>query len=350
MRAQLLRRDLRFIRPAVTSRGALREKETYYIRLTDPERPGAEGIGELALFRGLGADDRPDYAAQAETVCRAINAGEPLPDLAEWSSIRFGLETAMAMLASSSPGILCPSPWTAGESDGIRINGLVWMDSPERMEAAAREKVEAGWDCIKFKIGACDFSAEERMIERIRRIAGPERLEIRLDANGAWRDDSEALARLRRLALLDIHSLEQPVRARQEEMMAAITANSPIPIALDEELIGRNPSRDAEVLLDTIRPAFVILKPSLCGGLSGAEAWIRAAEARGIGYWATSALESNVGLSAIAQWTARNGIPAMPQGLGTGLLYLNNIPSALRLDGQRLRYDPSLPPPNPFAQ
>lgn len=341
MIAHWVRRDLHFIRPAVTSRGALLVKETYYISLTDTSRPGVEGIGECALFRGLGADDRQGYSMMVNEVCNAINENRPLPDLTEWSSIRFGIEGAAASLAAGGNGIVFPSEWSKGEAPGIRINGLVWMDSPERMEAAAFDKVRAGFDCIKFKIGACDFNSELRMIERIRRCFDSDRLEIRLDANGAWRDDSEALSRLRALSLLDIHSLEQPVKAGHEELMQTVVANSPIPIALDEELIGRDPVKEAHSLLEFIRPAYIILKPSLCGGFSGAEHWISAADKLGIGHWATSALESNIGLNAIAQWTSRNGVPAMPQGLGTGSLYIDNILSPLLLDGQFLRYDPN---------
>lgn len=348
IRARSVRRDLRFIRPAVTSRGALTVKETYYIGLTDPSRPGVEGIGECALFRGLGCDDRPGYAEMVQQVCDAFNDSRELPDLTAWPSIRFGVEMAMRSLQAGGTGMVWPSDWSRGNGPGIKINGLVWMDSPDRMEAAAMVKAERGYDCIKFKIGACDFNAEVRMIERLRRRYGPDRVEIRLDANGAWRDDDEAISRLRRLSLLDIHSLEQPVKARNEEMMQCVVANSPIPVALDEELIGRNPDTDAAALLDFIRPAYIILKPSLCGGFSGAERWIAEADRLGIGSWATSALESNVGLNAIAQWTARNGIPAMPQGLGTGALYLNNIESPLRLDGQYLHYDPEASWGSPF--
>lgn len=339
MQASYIRRDLHFIRPAVTSRGSLTVKETYFIRLTDGLR---SAIGECALFRGLGSDDRPGYEDKVAEVCRAINRGAPLPSLSEWPSILFGLETAMASIDAGGDGIVFPSEWCRGEGPGIAINGLVWMDSPERMERAAIEKAEAGFSCIKFKIGACDFSAELRMIERVRRMfGGPERLEIRLDANGAWRDDSEALSRLRALAPLDIHSLEQPVKARREEMMQAVVANSPVAIALDEELIGRDPVLEAAPLLGFIRPAYIILKPSLCGSFSGAQRWIAEADRLGIGHWATSALESNIGLNAIAQWTARNGVPSMPQGLGTGALYSDNIASPLTLVGERLHYNPS---------
>lgn len=348
MIARYIRRDLRFIRPAVTSRGALTEKETYYISLTDPSRPGVEGIGECALFRGLGADDRPGYGEKVAEVCLAINEGREIPDLEDWSSIRFGLEGALLSLRNGGSGQIYPSEWSRGEWPGIQINGLVWMASPDEMEDAALAKAEAGYSCIKLKIGACDFRAELRLIERLRRRYGPERVELRLDANGAWRDDSEALSRLRALAPLDIHSLEQPVKARQEELMQAVVSNSPIPIALDEELIGRNPSTDAAPLLEFIRPAYIILKPSLCGGFTGAEKWIEEADKLGIGHWATSALESNVGLNAIAQWTARRGVPSMPQGLGTGALYLNNIESPLSLDGQYLRYNPTARWGNPF--
>lgn len=336
--ARYLRRDFHFIKPAVTSRGALTVKETYFIILRDDS--GVEAIGECALFRGLGADDRPDYEEKVAEVCRAVNAGVQLPDLSEWSSIRFGLEMAVAGIKAGGAWQYFPSAWSRGETpEGIKINGLVWMDSPEAMYKAALDKVDAGFDCIKFKVGALDFGDELRMIERFRRQYGPEKIELRLDANGAWRDDSVALARLRALVPLDIHSLEQPVKARQEDLMQAVVANSPVPIALDEELIGRDPRREAAALLEKIRPAYIILKPSLCGGFEGAEQWIAGADRLGIGHWATSALESNAGLAAIAQWTAVRGIPVMPQGLGTGALYLDNIPSPLSLRGQYMFFD-----------
>ncbi|MCM1028208.1 MAG: o-succinylbenzoate synthase [Pseudoflavonifractor sp.] len=336
MQARFVRRDFHFIKPAVTSRGALTVKETYFIILTEGE---TVAIGECALFHGLGSDDRPDYAAMVEQVCNAINCGNPFPDLSQWPSILFGLESALHSLSNGGGWQVFPSQWSRGESPlGISINGLVWMDAPDRMEQSAMEKAEAGFRCIKFKVGACDFSAELRMIERLRRRYGPEKVELRLDANGAWRDDSEALSRLHALDPLDIHSIEQPVKARQEAMMQAVIANSPIPVALDEELIGRDPATEVTPLLSYLRPQYVILKPSLCGGFSGAERWINGAESMGIGHWVTSALESNIGLNAIAQWTARNGIPSMPQGLGTGSLYADNIPSPLLLDGQTLHF------------
>ncbi len=337
MKARYSRRDFHFIKPAVTSRGALTVKETYFIFL---ERGGITGIGECALFRGLGADDRPDYEAKVAEVCQAINRGDEVPSLLEWSSIRFGLEMAQANLEQAETWQFFPSDWSRSATDqGIKINGLIWMDSPDNMLAAAFDKADAGFDCIKFKIGACDFGAELRMLERFRRRYGPEKIEIRLDANGAWRDDSEALSRLRALAPLDIHSLEQPVKARQPELMQAVVANSPVAIALDEELIGLNPLLDAAPLIKMIRPAYLILKPSLCGGFTGAEQWMLAARDLDVGYWVTSALESNVGLSAISQWTARDGIPFMPQGLGTGALYSDNISSPLSLRGQYLYFN-----------
>lgn len=316
---------LDFLFLARTSRESMRRKPTYFVRLTDTAT-GRAGVGECALFRGLSADDTPDYEERLSRAC-----AEPLAPVPE-SSIRFGMETAMINAG------LIPAPesaFTRGEA-GIPINGLIWMGDKAEMRRRIDEKLAAGFRVLKLKIGGIDFESEVDLLRYIRSVYSPDALEIRLDANGSF-SPTDAHGRLRRLSEFSIHSIEQPVRAGQRHLMARLCRESPINIALDEELIGAD---DRDALLDEINPQFVILKPALCGGLSGATAWADAAEARGIRWWATSALESNIGLHAIARWAGARGV-TMPQGLGTGLLYSNNIPSPLHLRADRLWYDPA---------
>lgn len=326
---------LRFREPAMTSRSTMTEKQTYFIKVFDSERPERFGLGECALFRGLSSDDRPDYEATLQAMCETISRGEPY-DVSGWSSIRFGLETAILDYDNGACRTPFPSEWTQGK-EGIEINGLVWMGSVEQMAERAARKIDEGFGCIKFKVGAEDFNAELRMLDKVRLSHGPDRLEIRLDANGAFTSDNVE-ERLRRLSVLDIHSIEQPVKAGQWDLMSWVCQNSPIAVALDEELIGVDDPDERRRLLHYIAPQYVVLKPSLCGGLSGAADWVNRANAAGIGWWVTSALESNVGLNAIAQWTATLDTD-MAQGLGTGQLYTNNIDSPLRLDGPQLWYE-----------
>lgn len=335
MRAAYAPYRLVFKSPATTSRDTLTERLTYYIKVWDEEKPECFGIGECAIFRGLSAEDWDDYENIVAQICRSINKGEPY-DISRLSSVRFGLETALADLKNGGNRTPFPSAWSSGETP-VKINGLVWMGSVEQMIARADEKIAAGFDCIKFKVGGVDFNDEFRMIERVRRQYSPEQLEIRLDANGAFSLDN-VMERLHRLSLLDIHSIEQPIRQHQREAMAQVCKDSPIPIALDEELIGVTSTVEKLRLLKEVRPAYIILKPSLCGGFSEADDWIACAESNGIGWWATSALESDIGLNAIAQWTAAKN-PSMPQGLGTGALYVNNFTSPLRLNSDRLSYE-----------
>lgn len=329
---------LRFLAPAGTSRGVLTTRETWFVRWTEtPGRPA--GIGECALFRGLSADDRPDYAERLAAFAARLSAGEPVPDdeLRAWPSIRFGFEMARADARQEGTGLLFPSAFTEGR-EGLLLNGLVWMGSAETMARQAREKWDQGFRCLKFKVGALDFEDELAMLRRVRAAYPADILEIRLDANGVWTPD-EAARKLDRLACLAIHSIEQPLRAGQPEALAALGARSPIPLALDEELIGTTDPAAMDRLVCAVRPAYLVLKPTLLGGLAATEEWIDCAERHGIGWWITSALESNVGLNALAQWTFRRGT-RMVSGLGTGGLFQNNIPSPLRLRGPRLFYDP----------
>ena len=238
------------------------------------------------------------------------------------------MEQAFLSLEAKQEGVLFPSPFTEGQVP-IPINGLIWMGDKDYMQQQIREKLSQGFHCIKMKIGAIDFETEYQLLKNIRQEYAPSDIELRVDANGAF-SPLEALEKLKRLADLQIHSIEQPIRAGQYEQMARLCEASPLPIALDEELIGvACPERKKEIL-QWIRPAYIILKPSLIGGYRGSEEWIDLAEKQGIGWWVTSALEGNVGLSAIAQWTYTLKNP-LPQGLGTGSLYTNNFPSSLEV-------------------
>lgn len=336
LRAAWTRRRLDFRFEAITSRDRLRHKDTYYIKVWDTSDPDTFGIGEAGLFRGLSFDDRPGYEARLHEVCRDVerHAAEPAT-LREWPSIAMGLESALLDLRGGGRRILFDTPWTQGHA-ALHINGLVWMGDFDTMLSRVSLKVSKGFKCIKVKIGGIDFCRETELL-RLLREAAPD-VELRLDANGAFAP-AEALSKLDTLARFGIHSIEQPVRQGQWDEMARICRESPIPVALDEELIGLTDTDVRRRMLDTIRPAYIILKPTLTGGFASSEEWIGLAEERGAGWWATSALESNVGLNAIAQWVSSLN-PTLPQGLGTGQLYHNNIPSPLTLSGERLTYDP----------
>ena len=303
------------------------DKDTYFIRIWEEGAETCFGLGECALFRGLSAEDRPDYEEKLREVCNRIAEIETA-SLQEWSSIRFGVEMAFADLRQGGKRIYFPSAFSAGEA-GIEINGLIWMGDRETMLQRIRAKLDAGFHCIKVKIGAIDFQSELDLLKFIRRRFSREDVELRVDANGAFAPET-ALERLDALAKYDLHSIEQPIRAGQWEEMARLTSESPLPIALDEELIGCNTLEGKQKLLSAIRPQYIILKPSLHGGVCGGNEWISEAEKRQIGWWITSALESNIGLNAIAQWCATFDNP-LPQGLGTGLLFTDNVEMPLEI-------------------
>lgn len=322
---------LHFNFEARTSRQVMTVKDTYFVRLYDTSAPGRSAVGECALFRGLSADDRPDYEAVLSEACR--NPHEALHS--PYSSIRFGFECAMARLNRAAD---TGNPWLGGRT-GIPINGLVWMGDKETMRSRIRQKLDAGFSIIKLKIGGINFDDELDLLREVRRNFGPDTLEVRLDANGAFTADN-AMEHLGRLAAFHIHSIEQPVKAGQPALMAEICACSPIAVGLDEELIGMRTEAEASQLLADIRPAYIILKPSLCGGLRATDSYIAAARAMGIGWWVTSALESNIGLADIATHLTENYTIDMPQGLGTGQLYTDNIASPLEMRGPQLYYNP----------
>ncbi len=334
--AEIIPYTLTFKQPAGTSRGLLYEKDTWILIL---EKDGKRGIGEIALFKGLSAEDTPDFEKALEKLKRYIFL--PLKNLLEefkdHSSIVFGLEQAVLSLHSANPYVLFPSDFTEGKKS-IPINGLIWMGDKDFMIRQIDQKIAGGFSVIKMKIGALDFQTELEILAYVRKHFPQRDLEIRVDANGAFSPE-EALIKLEQLAEYGIHSIEQPIRPGQWEEMARLCEISPVPVALDEELIGKGLDFDRKQFLELIRPQYIILKPSLHGGMTGSDKWIEAAEKLGTGWWITSALESNIGLNAIAQYTFFKGVEH-PQGLGTGSLFTNNFPSPLHVENGALHYDP----------
>lgn len=335
MKATFKKYILNFKQPSGTSRGVMNTKETYFLIIEDN---GKIGIGECGLFKGLSYDDRLDYSDKLRWVCDNINLGVDAlwNQLREWPSIQFGVEQAFLSLKSKDPFVLFPSRFTES-TKAIPINGLVWMGSPEFMKQQITDKITNGFNCIKIKIGAIDFNEELNLVAEIRKDFSPEMIEIRVDANGGF-NRSEALGKLNQLSCFKLHSIEQPIKNNQHDSMADLCKTTPIAIALDEELIGVVNLHDKENLLRKIMPQYIILKPSLVGGFKGSQEWIDIAEKLGIGWWVTSALESNIGLNAVAQWTftLENN---MPQGLGTGGLFTNNFETNLYVKNGHLWFD-----------
>lgn len=367
---EILERTLHFKQPAGTSRGVYTTRHSYYLTLTSDELPGVEGVGECATLSDLSCDAKPEYEMTLRQVCQMVEQMGRIPYdmIRAYPSITFGLETAFASFfdaakkfleivpaegASSSSemlkqkGVSVPagmenltelfdSPFGRGE-EGITINGLVWMGTYEEMLARLEEKLQAGFHCVKLKIGAIDFFKELDLIKRIRDVYTKEQVELRVDANGGFLPEN-AMSQLEALAKYDIHSIEQPIKQHQWPKMAQLCRETPLPIALDEELIGVNVRSMKQALLDTVRPQYIILKPSLHGGIYGCNEWIELANQRGIGSWITSALESNIGLNAIAHYAAKvyGSNVKMPQGLGTGQLFTDNIPMPLEIRGDKL--------------
>ena len=363
-------RTLHFKQPAGTSRGVYTTRHSYYLTLTSDELPGVEGVGECATLPDLSCDAKPEYEMTLRQVCQMVEQMGRIPYnmIRAYPSITFGLETAFASFFDAAKkklgamnlsegktsveilkeeGVSVPmgmenlvnlfdSPFGRGE-EGITINGLVWMGTYEEMLARLEEKLQAGFHCVKLKIGAIDFFKELDLIKRIRDVYTQEQVELRVDANGGFLPEN-AMSQLEALAKYDIHSIEQPIKQHQWPKMAQLCMETPLPIALDEELIGVNVRSMKEALLDTIRPQYIILKPSLHGGIYGCNEWIQLAGQRGIGSWITSALESNIGLHAIAYYAAKVYGPnvEMPQGLGTGQLFTDNIPMPLEIRGDKL--------------
>ena len=324
---------LNFKRPSGTSRGVLNTKETYFIEVFEDDK---KGIGECALFRGLSFDDDDDYEAALEWTCRNINLSidDLREELVNHPSIIFGVEQALLNLQHQGD-VYFPSDFTDGK-DSIKINGLIWMGTSDYMKAQLEEKLSQGFSCIKMKIGV-DWNAEKQILKSLREQFPKDKIELRVDANGAFSPEQAKIV-LQELAELHIHSIEQPIQAGNWKAMAELCHSTPTPIALDEELIGVLNYESKKTLIKEIKPQYIILKPALVGGFSGSDEWIQLAEQNNIGWWITSALESNIGLNAIAQYTYIKNNP-MPQGLGTGGLFTNNFETNLHLEGERLWFD-----------
>jgi len=348
MKIDIEERTLHFKQPAGTSRGVYTERHIWLIRIAmhDPvTNQWKVGVGECAPLPKLSCDDIPNYSEElkgkSEEFAAALQKGDTAVSaffdaMRDYPSMLFGMETALLNLQQGPR--LFDTPFGCGE-EGIPINGLVWMGTYEEMLSRIEEKLKAGFRCVKLKIGAIDFDREVDLINYIRRHFSREQIELRVDANGAFHP-AEALEKLELLARYDIHSIEQPIRQGQWSKMARLCQESPLPIALDEELIGVNDPVKKAALLDTISPAYIIIKPSLHGGMTGTREWVSMAQERRIGSWITSALESNIGLNAIAHLTAHVYGPGMtmPQGLGTGQLFTDNIDMPLEIRGDQLWY------------
>ncbi|MGD9556799.1 MAG: o-succinylbenzoate synthase [Mangrovibacterium sp.] len=326
---------LHFNQPAATSRGTYENRVVWYLFL---EENGITGVGECAPLPGLSRET----PQQVENLLKEISVAPQLfiaePErLRKLPSVRFALETAWLDLQQGGKQILFPSAFIRGQ-EGIPVNGLIWMGEGAHQQKQILEKLQAGFRCLKLKIGSLNFEEELNLLELVREQACSSILTLRVDANGAFKPE-EAISRLETLARYDIHSIEQPIAPGNTAQMARLCNETPIPIALDEELIGINNRDEKEELLETVRPQFIVLKPSLHGGFAGCDEWIGLAEQRSIGWWITSYLESNIGLNAIAQWAFTKPV-SMHQGLGTGQLYSNNIGSALEMRGEQLWYNP----------
>jgi O-succinylbenzoate synthase len=327
---------LNFKIPAGTSRGFLAEKTSWFIRLWDNQFPDKVGIGECSIIDGLSPDSLNDIEPLLNKIC--INPNEYLshPErLSSFPAVRFGFEMACLDLENGGKQILFNNSFSAGRT-GIPINGLIWMGDPDFMRKQVDSQVERGYRCLKMKIGAIGFEEELMILKEIRSRYSSREIELRVDANGAFTPD-EALQKLNRLCDYDLHSIEQPIAPGNPEIMADLCHESPLPIALDEELFYGNAGVRKQELLEQIRPAYIVLKPTLTGGYAESQEWIDIAENLGIKWWITSALESNIGLNAIAQWAANQNYYGF-QGLGTGSLYLNNIPSKLEVLNGNLFY------------
>ena len=338
MTARFQKYTLDFKQPSGTSRGILKTKDTWFIILNDGNN---QGIGECGMFRGLSIDDRSDFESKLDWVCKNIDLGwsQLLEELIEFPSIQFGLEIAFKSFQSKDDFILFPSKFT-DYKDSININGLIWMGDKGFMNSQITQKIEQGFTCIKMKIGAIDFASEIDLIKSIRKEFSAQDMELRVDANGAFAPQ-DALEKLNRLSEFDLHSIEQPIKQGQFDKMARLCEQTPLPIALDEELIGIFSLEHKKSLLKQIKPQYIILKPTLVGGLCGTKDWITSAENLDIDWWITSALESNIGLNAISQFTYTLN-NTKPQGLGTGGLFTNNFDSPLQVKNGKLHYNSNL--------
>lgn len=340
--------QLQFKFEAGTSRGVLKNKLSYILSIWDEKNPKVQGLGECGPLPGLSLDDTPgleENIQQALQKIQSFSAPDDVNDLfeitnkivrKEFPSLRFGMETALLDMYRGGKRILFPNKFSKG-METIPINGLIWMGNSDFMWQQVKEKLQAGYRCLKIKIGALDFEKECELLRYIRKEFPSGNIELRVDANGAF-SAGEALHKLNILADFDIHSIEQPIMPGQREELRKLCQESPVPIALDEELIGIFDQQQKAELLSYVKPAYIILKPTLLGGFEEIAEWIEDAEKLNIGWWVTSALESNIGLNAISQFAA-NYVLRIPQGLGTGQLYHNNFVSPLTISQGELKYD-----------
>jgi len=340
LKAVSYKHKLIFKIPGGTSRGILKTKDSWFIKLYDDSSPHIYGLGEASIIKNLSPDDRNDFDEKLSLFLADIHNYNnwEASALEEFPSIKFAIETALLDLQNSGRRILFESDFSK-KNAGIKINGLIWMGKVEFMKKQIIDKINSGFSCLKLKIGAIDFEEELNLLRLIRNEFSSEDIELRVDANGAFSAE-DALEKLKQLSEFNIHSIEQPIAASQWEHMHQLCKQTPIPIALDEELIGVK-SNSIPHLLDSIKPQYIILKPSLIGGFERSNIYIQEAEKRNIGWWATSALEANIGLNAIAQWVSTKQIN-MPQGLGTGHLFTNNINSPLEISDAKLHYNNQL--------
>ena len=320
---------------AKTSRDILYQKDSYFLIV---KKEGATGIGECSPIPGLSIDDKASFTLKMENLCYALNNNEILQpsDLDKYPSIKFGYETAMNDLKNGGNRIFFQNDFIAGKKN-ISINGLIWMGDMKFIKKQIIEKLDQDFRCLKIKVSAVNFNSEINILKWIRKELKLDNVEIRLDANGAF-TSKDVFQKLKRLADFNIHSIEQPVKSGLYNLMTEVIIKSPIPVALDEELIGINSIEEKEMLISNLKPAYIVLKPTLLGGISSSKEWIELAEKYNIGWWITSALESNIGLNVLAQW-AGCFKSNMVQGLGTGNIYSNNIPSPLYIQNNGLTYD-----------
>lgn len=332
----LQKHELKFKVPAKTSRNTFTTRNIFLITLNDIQT-GKQGIGEASPLSLLSLDDVPNYQLILEKKLDEFCQVGSLDQLSleAYPSIRFGIETALLNMSADSEGVIFNSDFTARKK-AIPVNGLVWMNDSPTMYKEAIEKIQAGFNVIKIKVGALDFDEECRLLEKIRKQFSAFKITLRVDANGAF-DAEDALEKLNELKRFELHSIEQPIAAGQWDWMQKICAEGPVDIALDEELIGVNVFEQADKMIKHIKPSYLILKPNLIGGLSISDQWITFAHKHHVGWWATSALESNVGLNAIAQWVSTYQNP-LHQGLGTGSLFSNNFSSRLKMEEGHMRY------------
>lgn len=335
MKSHFKKYTLQFHRPAGTSRGTYKTRESWFIFL---EEDGITGIGECAPLPGLSLENPAEMDSKLSIVCNEIDFfSKNIQHLCDWPSIQFGLETALLDLKNGGERTVFKTDFSEGKQ-GIPINGLIWMGKPEYMQQQIREKLEQGFRCIKMKIGAIDFEIELELLKGIRKEFSADEITLRVDANCAFTPE-DTLEKMKRLSDLEIHSIEQPIATRQWEQLTELCELSPLPIALDEELIGITDREQKAALLQKVKPAYLVLKPSLHGGIAGCDEWIDLTENAGVKWWITSYLESNIGLNAIAQWTSTKPI-SMEQGLGTGKLFTNNFESPLTIEKDKLWYLP----------